>query len=167
MRQFALPAILLLVLASPALLAASKAGKARPDGSRDVGVRDGVALVAAAGDAPRQMPWQEAIAWCDEATLHGRDDWRLPDASELALLHRHRAAIGGFADPDKDAADPMGYLSIVQSGGKIRYRYWSSTRTDDDATGIDFETGTPVQVVVAERAPVAFGMRIRCVRASE
>lgn len=147
-----------LLLAAPAL--AAKPGARQADGSRYVAGT----LYAAAEDAADAMAWDDAKAWCEASTAHGRAGWRLPDADELALLYKHRKAIGGFADPDSDALDPQYAYRLIRAGGMIRYDYLSATRNGDDAAGLDFETGKPATLAVVHDMPTTFAMRVRCVR---
>lgn len=154
--------LLLSAFACPDALAA-KAGTAQADGSRFVATHHGQRLLAAAQDSPERLPWQAAVEHCERSTAHGHEDWRLPDAGELALLYRHRKAIDGFQDQEKDDQDPLGYLKVLQGGGEVDRGYWSSTREGGAANGIDFTDGSDFLLSV-EDSPVAFGKWTRCVR---
>jgi hypothetical protein len=49
-------------------------------------------------DSAKAMNWQEALAWCENLKLAGRDDWRLPNAKELQSIVDYTRA--------PDATDP-------------------------------------------------------------
>jgi Protein of unknown function (DUF1566) len=37
-------------------------------------------------DRGKGLSWQQALAWCEDLTLAGHDDWRLPNAKELPSI---------------------------------------------------------------------------------
>ena len=59
------------------------------DCQRSWGLRDGTTGLCWQ-DPPEAsyMDWEQAIAWCDELTVGGASDWRLPNIEELASLLR-------------------------------------------------------------------------------
>lgn len=164
MRSFVLTSAILLATTSP-LAVAAKPGTAQPDGSRFVAGD----LHAAASDAREPMTWQDAAAHCEALQAHGNEDWRLPDARELALLHRHRAAIGGFPktpDEELDAGNALGYMTAQQNQAHGRLAYWSSAREGSQAQGLDFTTGTPFELAI-EDTPLISSRAVRCVRTAK
>jgi len=67
-----------------------------------------------------RMTWQKALQYCDELTLGGKDDWRLPNINELASLLRFDRA---FPTP---AIDPA-LVCPAAGSGSADWRYWSSS----------------------------------------
>ena len=78
-------------------------------------------LIAAEEDLPGFFSWSEAQISCDSLSLHGYDDWYLPDKDELNRLFFSKGAVGGFLDT----------------------LYWNSTPNDaQEAWSQDFFGGT-------------------------
>ncbi len=71
------------------------------------------------GGAVKDANWTEAMAYCDNLTLDGRSDWRLPSQKELRTL-----VDAGRINP---AIDP-GFVKAASS------YYWSSTVFADKAS---------------------------------
>lgn len=72
------------------------------------------------------MDWVEAVNWCEQSTLAGFDDWRLPDAQELQYLVDYSRS----PDTTNSAAiNPIfNTTSIIDEGGNVNYAfYWTST----------------------------------------
>ena len=44
------------------------------------------------------MTWPNANSYCNDLTLYGYSDWRLPSKDELLQMYRDRNTIGGFGD---------------------------------------------------------------------
>jgi hypothetical protein len=55
-------------------------------------------LMWSQADSGKGLNWQDALAWCENLTLAGHDDWRLPNAKELQSLVDYTRA--------PDARDP-------------------------------------------------------------
>lgn len=159
-----IPALLLSLACADA--SAAKAGSKQADGTRLVASQGNQRLLAAAADSPERLTWEAATTWCEQSSAHGHADWRLPDANELALLHRHRKAIDGFQSQEKDDQDPLGYLKVLQGGGEVDRGYWSSTRDGNAAAGLDFTDGSAFQLPVIE-TPVVSSKWVRCVRTAQ
>lgn len=52
---------------------------------------------------PQQQPdeyvsWSQADAYCQNLTLYGFTDWRLPNIEELEMMYQNRYSIGGFVE---------------------------------------------------------------------
>ncbi len=62
---------------------------------------------------PGTMTWEAALVYCEDLTLAGHDDWRLPNRNELQTL------------VDYDAVDPA--MDTVRFPGAVSSGYWSST----------------------------------------
>ena len=78
----------------------------------------------------RTMTWEEALTYCEELELAGKDDWRLPNINELQSIVDYTAY-----DPSVDVT----IFPDTQSGS-----YWSSTTYDpnsDIAWDIHFLSG--------------------------
>ncbi len=70
--------------------------------------------------------WQEALVFCDDLSLGGSSDWRLPNAKELQGL------VDYTRSPDTTgsaAGDPIfGYTAITNGKGQADYgAYWTGT----------------------------------------
>ena len=74
--------------------------------------------------------WSEAINYCEDLTLGGYNDWRLPNINEL------------YSIVDKEASGYIPISSVFQN--TVWHNYWSSTTKiskDSDAWYIDFSIG--------------------------
>ncbi len=59
-------------------------------------------------DSGRGLNWQAALAWCEQLTLAGHGDWRLPNAKELqSLVDYTRAPDARDAARQGPAIDPI------------------------------------------------------------
>ncbi len=90
--------------------------------------------VVSAGDS---MNWQEALNWCEKASLAGYTDWRLPTIKELNAI----------VDYDEQVHDPVidtGFFPDTRSA-----EYWSATTANTDfrdyAWAVDFICGDVIQ----------------------
>ena len=92
----------------------------------DTGHPDLKATIASTKKGDGQLDWEEALAYCEIASIGGKDDWRLPNAKELqAILDYTRAP-----QTTKTAAiDPIFYATeITDERGRPNYAgYWTST----------------------------------------
>lgn len=68
------------------------------------------------------MPWCEALAYCENLSLAGHDDWRLPNVRELQSVVDY-GRVGPASDPVFSAAHPHGYWSST-SNALIKDRAW-------------------------------------------
>jgi hypothetical protein len=77
-------------------------------------------------DSGMGMDWTSALAYCENLTLAGRSDWRLPNAKELQSI------VDYSRSPDTSNSAAVDGLftvsSIVNEADKLDYpNYWSST----------------------------------------
>ncbi len=77
-------------------------------------------------DSGEGLTWQDALAYCEDSTVGGSDDWRLPNAKELHSLVDYTVA------PDIDdapAVDPLFTTSrITNEAGQDDWPFfWTST----------------------------------------
>ena len=75
-----------------------------------------------APNANNTFYWSDADAYCNNLTLYGYSDWRLPTKEELLQMYNDRVSIGNF----------------------VNYKYWSSTPTTYSHWYVDFSSGTPL-----------------------
>ncbi len=75
-------------------------------------------------DSGQALNWQEALAWAEELSFAGYDDWRLPNAKELQSLVDYSRS----PDTTNSAAiDPLFEVTKL-SGSNLDYPYyWTST----------------------------------------
>ena len=78
------------------------------------------------GDSERGMEWSAALSYCEDLTLAGNSDWRLPNAKELQSI------VDYSRSPDTTGSASIDSLfdasRIINEAGKIDYaNYWSST----------------------------------------
>ncbi|MHC1782293.1 MAG: DUF1566 domain-containing protein [Anaerolineaceae bacterium] len=88
-------------------------------------------------DSGAGMDWQEALGYCENITLNGQSDWRLPDAKELQSIvdYTRSPLTSGTA-----AIDPVFQISEIKNeAGQTDYPFfWSSTtHADEDGKGTD------------------------------
>ncbi len=77
-------------------------------------------------DSGTDLAWADALAYCENLTSGGHDDWRLPNAKELQSLVDYTRSP---ATTNSAAINPLFTVSsIVNEGGDNDYPYyWSST----------------------------------------
>lgn len=71
------------------------------------------------------LEWSDANTYCNNLTLYGYTDWRLPTKDELLQMYNDRSSIGGFS---------------------VFAYYWSSTSCGSSGEmhfEVDFNTGSP------------------------
>lgn len=76
-----------------------------------------------APEANNKLSWNYADSYCENLTLYGYNDWRLPTKEELSQMYNDRYDIGGF------------YLGYYYSSYSYDYaEYWSSSTDDNGAS---------------------------------
>jgi len=92
--------------------------------------KDGHGLVVSLFDIG-EFTWHKAKTACDELTLNGYSDWRLPSLEELELIYKNlkMAGLGGFQASDRN--------------GRVNFN-WSSTdeNSEENAFGFNIQYGT-------------------------
>lgn len=97
--------------------------------------------------------WLNAMAWCENLTYVGFDDWRLPNAKELQNLvdYSHPA--------NTPSIHPVFEVSPITEGDNPYPVYWSSTRHNQQGVAFLLVDGTQSSIDVTE------SRHARCVRA--
>ncbi|GLS92331.1 hypothetical protein GCM10007916_34020 [Psychromonas marina] len=77
-------------------------------------------------DSGKGLNWQQSLAYAENLTLAGHDDWRLPNAKELQSIVDYTRSP---ETSNSAAIDPIFEISSIKNeGGEIDYPYyWSST----------------------------------------
>ena len=96
------------------------------------------------GDKVKSAKWIDAIDYCEELTLDGKNDWRLPNKKELLSI------------VDYTTVDPA--ISSVFEKTKS-FNYWSSTNRYD-AFSVHFGSGFTTHI------SKEYPYYVRCVRFS-
>jgi hypothetical protein len=90
-------------------------------------------LVWQKADNGKGQNWQEALAYCEDLSLAGKDDWRLPDAKSLmSLVDITRLA----SVPNSAAIDPLfSSTGIKNEAGESDFPFYWSSSTHVDWNG--------------------------------
>jgi len=89
-------------------------------------VDQATSLMWVQSDSGVGMDWQGALAFCQNLTTAGYDDWRLPNAKELQSIVDYTRSPG---TTNSAAVDPLFIVTpITNEGGEHDYpAYWSNT----------------------------------------
>ena len=139
--------------------AATPVGAVMKDGTVYAGVppKTGKPLYTTPKDPGMLATWPEANAYCKNLTVHGHDDWRLPEEredtrhgflgntikgeDELYQLFANRAAIGGFDSDNNDPVPNRPYQTRPDFSN-----YWSATSASKVSVNGEYEVGTKVTI---------------------
>ena len=82
------------------------------------------------GDSGSGMIWEDALDYCEDLTLAGLSDWRLPDAKELQSIVDYSRSPGTTSSA---AIDPIFNVTTIQNeAGQTDYPcYWTGTTHAD------------------------------------
>lgn len=80
-----------------------------------------------APDPGGYISWDAANSYCDNLTLYGYDDWRMPTIEELETMYRLRSSINGFAYDYQ-----YQYGTTSNHNNVYRYMYYLSSTTSGD-----------------------------------
>lgn len=106
-----------------------------PDGSApvsgDVVVDQATGLMWLKHHGRKTYVWEDAKALCEDLTVGGYDDWRLPTISELHSLIDY-SQLGPALPPDYPfTIDPPGNPSLEATN--ISYNYWTASSPSSDS----------------------------------
>ena len=100
-------------------------------------------------DSSKGLNWEDALQYCENLTLGGHDDWRLPNAKELQSL------VDYTRSPETShsaAIDSIFQISSIENeGGEQDYPYfWSST------TEVEFIWPQICRFILGANAPLHY-----------
>ncbi len=98
-------------------------------------------------DSGEAMSWEDALAYAEDSTYAGYDDWRLPNIKELQSIADYS---GSFPAIDTSVFDLTEITNVVydsETGDVIAEQvdypfYWSSTSNPIEGDGDDIDGGT-------------------------
>lgn len=93
------------------------------------------------------ISWSDANAYCDNLTLYGYSDWRMPTQEELLTMYQNYEAIGGwsysFVNGNTSEYHPVYHSSTLHtSGNHIKIHFWDGTSTTQGENGTYSYQGT-------------------------
>jgi hypothetical protein len=101
-------------------------------------------------DSGQGMDWDNALGYCEDLSLAGHDDWRLPNAKELHSIVDYERSPD---TTDSAAIDPLfGTSEIVNEAGVKDYPFFWTSTTHARAGGIRSNT-----VIGTAAVYIAFG----------
>lgn len=145
-------ALLALVFLAPAAWALAPVGKFVPSAEVVADTQTGLTWQKVVGAT--KVAWPAASTYCDQLSLDGKDDWRLPQLQELySLVDFNVAGVNPYIDATAFADTPFGM-------------FWSATLTPPAAGNARFTVSFggnygPTVGLTPPSSPVAF---VRCVR---
>jgi hypothetical protein len=126
-------------------------GEKMADGTIYIGVspENGLPLYAMPDDGPAAYDFYEARRYAllqNAESAFGHGDWRLPTKSELELMCRNQACIGGF-DADDDGDCPSGWGWYWSSTSSYMLFAWCQRFTDGRQMLDDKHARLPVRLI--------------------
>jgi hypothetical protein len=93
------------------------------------------------------ISWNDANAYCNNLTLYGYSDWRMPTQEELLTMYQNYEAIGGwsysYVNGNTSEYHPVYHSSTLHtSGNHIKIHFWDGTSTTQGENGTYSYQGT-------------------------
>lgn len=93
------------------------------------------------------ISWSDANAYCDNLTLYGYSDWRMPTQAELLTMYQNYEAIGGwswsFVNGNTSEFHAVYHSSTLHNDGNhIKIHFWDGTSTTQGESGTYSYQGT-------------------------
>jgi serine/threonine-protein kinase len=98
-------------------------------------------LMWASRDA-KERPWKEAKEFAENYQEGGFDDWRLPTTAELQSLYQPQEP-GHYPACDPGRRDTKFHIHHPPSVRISCYGYWTSDREGNEASYVNFRSGSP------------------------
>lgn len=94
------------------------------------------------GPYTEYMSWESANSYCNNLTLYGFSDWRMPTQEELEMMYQNRVSIGGFIYGYGTTTSGHGYHCLYHSSSgstnnhvKIYFQWQGGSSTTSYESG--------------------------------